>query len=371
METILIVEDEGDILLLLRQLLSSKWKVVAARNGREAVTMNEKEKPRMILMDIMMPVMDGISAIEIIRRDYDSARLPILVLSAIGDKKKFIEAFQAGANDYIPKPFNKTELLARVEVNLKAARLTGELEAKNHRLLEEKKLARRIQEGILPIQPRLHSLEIACFYRASDKIGGDFFDVRENERTVHIMIGDVSGHGTSSALLMAACKGILHTLGLSSDSPVDIVEKANAIMLEMVGNSGMFSTLIYLCLDKNTNEIEMVSAGHNPAYIIGKTEIHELPSTGLPLGFYPQSSWNTRRRTLRSDETVVLYTDGLIETRDATGRMFGADRLEDLWRRSAARKPAEIVDETVQKTDGFCQGRFQDDVTLLAFKRKD
>ncbi len=370
MKKILIVEDEPDILLLLCQLLKNNYSVITASNGMEAIKENQDQRPDLILMDIMMPIMDGISAIRVIRQNKHRAVLPILVLSAIGDKKKFVEALSAGANDYIPKPFHKSELLARIEVNLRVAELSRELDRKNRQLVEEKKLARRIQEGILPIQPQISSLEAACLYRASDEIGGDFFDIWEKENTVHIMIGDVSGHGTGSALLMAACKGILHTLGQTSDSPLEIVKKANEMVFEMTGNSGMFSTLVYICLDKHTNEMQMTSAGHNPVYIIGKKGIQGMSSTGLPLGFNQHCSWNSHRMVLQPDETVVLYTDGLTESYHNPKNMFGNDRLENVLRQSDSRTPQQIINDVFEQVETFCEGQFQDDVTLLAFKKR-
>ena len=127
-----------------------------------------------------MPVMDGITAIKTIRQDHDESLLPILVLSAVGEKETCVASFDVGANDFILKPFHKNELLARISVHLQVAQLTRELASKNRRLMEEKTLARRVQLGLLPRGPVCDDLEIESFYRPSDQIGGDFFDTCSN-----------------------------------------------------------------------------------------------------------------------------------------------------------------------------------------------
>ena len=228
MQHILIVDDNASNRKVLVHLLQRDYAVTMAQNGLEAVELNRDQPFDLILMDLMMPVMDGITAIKNIREDHDGSLLPILVISAVGEKESCVAAFDVGANDFIQKPFHKNELRARISVHLEVAQLTRELARKNRRLMEEKKLARRVQLGLLPRKPVSEDLEMESLYRPSDQIGGDFFDTWSTEDSVTIVLGDVSGHGTASALITAAGKSLFRLIGEKADSPVELVSAANS-----------------------------------------------------------------------------------------------------------------------------------------------
>jgi sigma-B regulation protein RsbU (phosphoserine phosphatase) len=370
MDRILVVDDNASNRKVLVRLLQKNYEVTTAENGLEAVELNRPEPFDIILMDLMMPVMDGITAIENIRKDHDKSRLPILVISAVGEKERWLAAFDVGANDCIQKPFHKNELRARITVHLQVAHLTRELASKNHRLMEEKKLARGVQLGLLPRGLGCEDLEMESFYRPSDQIGGDFFDTCSSGDGIHIVLGDVSGHGTASALIMAAAKSLFRLIGEKVESPVDIISEANARLCEMTGQRGMFVTAVCAHYDRSSGELSMVSAGHNPVFILHANGMETIESTGTPLGFFPDSTWQEVRRSLEPNDLFFLYTDGLTEARRDVSDLFGEERLQEMLTANRSAAPRDIIESVFKEVEAFCGNGFDDDVTMLAVRRR-
>jgi sigma-B regulation protein RsbU (phosphoserine phosphatase) len=369
MDRILVVDDSASNRKVLVRSLQQDYDVTTAENGLEAVELNRREPFDLILMDLMMPVMDGITAIKTIRQDHDESLLPILVLSAVGEKETCVASFDVGANDFILKPFHKNELLARISVHLLVAQLTRELASKNRRLMEEKTLARRVQLGLLPRGPVCDDLEVESFYRPSDQIGGDFFDTCSNGDGVHIILGDVSGHGTASALIMAACRSVFRLIEEKVDSPAEIITEANTRICEMTGQCGMFVTGVCARYDKVSGEMNVVSAGHNPVFILRDSGIDTIESTGTPLGLFPENAWQVTQRHLGPGDVLFLYTDGLVEAHREDGEQFEEERLMkalNAWRNGT---PRELIEGVFQDVEVFCDGTFDDDVTMLAVRR--
>jgi sigma-B regulation protein RsbU (phosphoserine phosphatase) len=369
MDRILVVDDNPSNRKVLVSLLKKDYAVTTAENGLEAVELNRIQPYDIILMDLMMPVMDGITAIENIREAHDKSLLPILVISAVGEKEKWLAAFDVGANDFIQKPFHKNELRARVTVHLQVARLTRELARKNQRLMEEKKLARGVQLGLLPRGLGCEDLEMESFYRPSDQIGGDFFDTCSSTDGVHIVLGDVSGHGTASALIMAAAKSLFRLIGEKLDCPVDIISEANLRLCEMTGQRGMFVTAVCAHYDRSSGELSVVSAGHNPVFILHANGLETVESTGTPLGLFPDSAWQEMRRSLEPNDLFFLYTDGLTEARRDVSDFFGEERLQEILAANRSATPRDIIQGVFRKVEAFCGNGFDDDVTMLAVRR--
>jgi len=365
----MIVDDSVAICKTLQRLLDKEYEVSTAQNGKIAVEMVCTTPPDLILMDVMMPEMDGITATKVIRENYQKTFLPIIMLSAAGEKEKWTEALNAGANDFVPKPFHQSELLARIKTHLQIAELTNKLTRKNAQMEDEKILARKVQESILPHNLDFSGMEIETFYRACSQIGGDFFDVWERNSVIHFLIGDVSGHGTASALLMAAWKGVLYSLGQSVLTPLETVTVANRLIYEMVSDNGMYLTLAYVVFDKNTKELQVISAGHPPLYLVHKQQIQRIPATGMALGWFPQADWEVKRFPFEKGDLLFFYTDGVTEAQNSEGKMFGGNRLQALLRQHSE-DPRQLVRSIIQTVEQFCDKKFEDDVTLMVIKKE-
>ncbi len=370
MKKILVVDDSSAIRKMVDYHLAQeqKYEILMVENGELAVEKVMKELPDLVLMDLMMPKMDGITATREIRKNPDCDTMPIVLLSAVGNKTKWVEALKAGANDFIAKPYEKAELIARIDTHLKVSGLTQELALKNRLLEKEKELAHKVQESILPQNLKFDGLELETIYQPSDQIGGDFFDAWKNNEMFHFLVGDVSGHGTAAALLMAAIKGIFQSLGQTLSDPLKTVTAVNSLLCKMAGDSGMFLTLVFVSFEKEKNELQIISAGHNPVFLKNGQTFQAIESTGPALGWSTDDRWDVISSPFASGDRLFLYTDGLTEAQNKVGEFYGEERLLKFLEENNSSET--IGQKTFQELSSFCGGKFNDDLTIFAIQRK-
>jgi PAS domain S-box-containing protein len=238
---------------------------------------------------------------------------------------------------------------------------------KNLQLENERTLAHKVLEYILPQQFELPGFSTAIMFCPSDEIGGDFFDAWSNGDYTHFLIGDISGHSTSAALMMAVSKGMFRSLGYTMIDPVEIVGIANRMLCPMMLDSRMFLTLVYVLYDRRDNSVCIVSAGHNPVYHLDGSEITTIDSTGPAIGWDPEDSWESVRCRFDPGMLLLLYTDGLTEAKDSAGLEFGKKLPSEL---AVFRSPQAFVDGIFDAAEKFSNGNFEDDVTIFVIGRE-
>ncbi len=372
---VLVADDDPLVRDMIAIILQDEgYRVDTAENGAEALKkFSSGEDVGLIVSDMNMPEMDGLSLIRAVRDRGDD--VPIIILTGNSEVTTAIQALKTGASDYILKDENIQETIGiAVEKALEKhflrkqnQLLQEELARKNEKLEHEKVLAQKVQKNILPRDLRFPGFEVGSFYRPSDKIGGDFFDAWENSGRVHFLIGDVSGHSTSSALIMAVSKGILQSLGHTLTDPREIVRTANRMICNIVSDSGMFLTLLYGVFDRSRDELTVVSAGHNPVYLVKGGEVTSLDSTGAVIGWDPDDTWDATTADFSDGTSLVLYTDGLTEVKNQAGTEFGEEGLEALL--GDLQPVGDLIDRIVRSVETFCASDFHDDLTLFILKR--
>lgn len=372
---ILVVDDDSFVAEMLAVILESDgFQVKTAGHGREALEkLHEFPEICLVISDMNMPEMNGLELIEAIRGG--NSDVPIIILTGNSQISVAISALDKGANDYLLKDENiqdtisisVSKVLEKHQLKLKNIQLMESLAQKNRAMEKEQVLASKVQANILPIKLQLAGFQTGIYYQPSNQIGGDFFDALEKEESIHFLIGDISGHSTSSALVMAVCNGMFRSLGQTMDNPLEIVTAANRMLCQMLMDSGMFLTLAYMTLDRKNNVLRVVSAGHNPVYLFTCGDIQEIESTGPVLGWDPDDEWETLEFQFQSGSTLFLYTDGLVEARNFAGEEFESRLVEFLTGFDAA--PAELVTDLLKEVSGFCGGSFDDDLTMFAIKR--
>ena len=372
---ILIVDDDLVILRLLCRILTiNGFAVATASNGQEGLRVfGDLPDCQLIISDLNMPVMDGTELIREIRtQGFD---VPIIVLSANHEITIALDALNSGANDYVSKDQNlRKTLMISVErvmekrrLELKNRQLMEDIALKNRQLEHEMLLAQKVQENILPKNLNLPGFQTGTFYRPSNRVGGDFFDALDCGDRVHFLIGDISGHNTSSALIMAVCKGMFRSLGQSMGDPLEIVTAANQMLCPLLMENGMFLTLIYLTVERATGMLRLVSAGHNPVYLISNGAITEISSGGPVLGWDPDDVWAPVEHSFLPGDILFLYTDGLVESKNAANVPF-EDRL--VGRLLAQREtPSMLTERLVAELTAYTGGVFEDDITLFTIGR--
>ncbi|HIE02287.1 MAG TPA: response regulator, partial [Thiotrichaceae bacterium] len=213
---ILVVDDTpANLRLLIGILREVGYKVRPANNGQRALTSIEKESPSLILLDIMMPDMDGYQVCEHLKAHEETRDIPVIFISALNETFDKVKAFSVGGVDYITKPFQAEEVLARVETHLKWHELQRQLQKENLRMRAELEVSRRLQQMLLPTEKELQQidgLDIACFMEPAAEVGGDYYDVLSQDGRVFIGIGDVTGHGLESGALAIMVQSSIRTL---------------------------------------------------------------------------------------------------------------------------------------------------------------
>lgn len=372
-QKILIIDDTPANIQILNEVLQRNYAIFFATSGLDALRIGQKEIPDLILLDIMMPEMDGYEVCERFKADPRTHQIPVIFITSMSDEEDEAKGLECGAIDYITKPISPAIVTSRVRNHLQLKRQRDELEElsmelvdKNRQLENERSLAHKVLENILPRQFDLPDFTTAVIFRPSDQLGGDFFDAWSDGDFSHFLIGDISGHSTSAALMMAVSKGIFRTLGNTMTDPVAIVRAANRMLCPMMLDSQMFLTLVYVLFDRRDSTMAIVSAGHNPVYLLGGKEIVAIDSTGPVIGWDEADTWDTVSSPFDPGMLLFLYTDGLSEARDAAGKEFDEQLLIEL---ANVRTPQDFADEIFATAERFNAGTFADDVTIFAIAR--
>ncbi|MEQ9448491.1 MAG: SpoIIE family protein phosphatase, partial [Rhodospirillaceae bacterium] len=238
-------------------------------------------------------------------------------------------------------------------------------------------LACEVQQKLLPKSPpQIPNIEIAGRCAYSEDVGGDYYDFIQFPMTsggqrVGIVVGDVVGHGVVAALTMTAVRALLRSHA-SDGSDLSAVMNAVNRHVAADASGGRFITLVYLVIDSNPRRIRWISAGHGPTllYDVKNDTFDELPIEDIPLGIRP--NWAFRecgREGWPEPAVLVMGTDGIWETRDASGATFGKPRLKQLIRAYAHLSAEDICDKVVEQLRAFAGDEPQrDDITLVVVK---
>jgi serine phosphatase RsbU (regulator of sigma subunit)/anti-sigma regulatory factor (Ser/Thr protein kinase) len=238
------------------------------------------------------------------------------------------------------------------------------------RLEQEMRVATLIQQQFLPRElPQLRDWQVAAYYGPARAVGGDFYDfIALPDGRIGIVVGDVTDKGVPAALIMARTQSVLRGEAPRFMSPAKVLERANEILLpEMPAR--MFVTCLYMILEPETGKVVYANAGHNLPYVRTADEVMELRATGMPLGLLPGMDYPEHEAVLAPGESVLLYSDGLVEAHDRAGDMFGFPRLRELM---ATELPgSELLDHLLDELHGFVGKGWdqEDDITLVALQR--
>ena len=247
----------------------------------------------------------------------------------------------------------------------------------NIRLIElekELRIARHIQQGLLPgAPPKVAGLELAGTCEPAKNVGGDYYDFiqREKEGNVGILIADVSGHNVASALMMAVARSALRGEFRTSDDPGRILEKVNGFLYEDLTRAEQFLSILCMVYEPAGRKLRYASAGHNPALLHRAAEdsCRFLDTDGLLSGVLEGVSYSTREVELAEGDSVLLYTDGLVEAQNAKGEMFGTSRLAEVFCRASDRPAREALDRIFDAIYRFSGDRSgADDMTMVVLK---
>jgi serine phosphatase RsbU (regulator of sigma subunit) len=239
---------------------------------------------------------------------------------------------------------------------------------------EELMMAATIQHAMLPSTNEAFfedRCEIESYYRAATSIGGDFYDIFEyGENRLAFFIADVAGHGPSAALIVAMIKTILFNEKKDYPSPSLMMQRLNDKIIQII-EGGRFVTAFFCVADFNDKSLTYSSAGHPPPFLLRKNEdaAKILSTMGSFVGVYEEITFGEERIELKSGDKVILYSDGVFETFNKKGEMYGMKRLKEVINKSRSASPKEIVKNLLHDTDDFWDGESdRDDIAVLAIE---
>ena len=373
---ILLVDDTPDNLRLLTQTLSEHgYQVRAVTSGQRAVESAQSSPPDLVLLDIRMPEMDGIMVCERLKQDPRTRDIPVIFISAIDEIEDKVRAFAAGGVDYVTKPFQVEEVLARTQTHLALRRLQRRLEEVNQRFERELLLAAKMQASFLPRgMPEIPGWELAADLRPARETSGDFYSLfRLPQGRIGILIADVVDKGVPAALLMAMSLSIISAHAEdSSDAPDQVLRKASASLIRHVGG-GQFVAVFYGVLQPSTGRLTYCNAGHPAPILIrcGDSPRENLALSGPPIGLIEDAEWTLGETEIARGECLVLFTDGVTDAESPAGDFFDRHRLEALLAAGAPRSATQLTSAILAEVETFVAGAPQfDDMALMVVRRQ-
>jgi phosphoserine phosphatase RsbU/P len=384
---ILIVDDEPyNVDYLEQELQELDYHTVSAANGQEALDRVQAESPDLILLDIMMPVMDGFEVLSRLKANPATRDLPVIVISANTDLKSMVRGIQMGAEDYLPKPFEDTLLRARITSSLEKKRLRDLEQLYTKSMERELEIGRKIQKGFLPSSlPKIEGWEIAAYFKAAHEVAGDFYDAFVlPDGNLACVVGDVCDKGVGAALFMTLFRSLVrvtattdvhremnHIVNLPSAERLQhIVSFTNNYISETHFDANMFATLFVGILNPLNGTLTYANCGNERPIRGGAgkdTEI--LEATGPVVGLFPWAKFAIKETCVEEGDMLLVFTDGVPDARNEANQEFGKEPV--LRRMNQCRMSATtLLEEIVADLQAFIGTAEQfDDITLLAVRR--
>ncbi|OHD66506.1 MAG: hypothetical protein A2176_03925 [Spirochaetes bacterium RBG_13_51_14] len=367
---ILVVDDDPvNLQVLENQLTVNNYAVLKSTSGADALDkINTGLNPDLVILDIMMPKMSGLEVSRILRERYPLFELPIIMLTAKGRISDIASGLDAGANDYLPKPFDKAELLARVKTLIRLKKAVDE----NKRLTsikQEIELARKIQLSTIPKNlPRLAGISIAAKYIPMKSIGGDFYDFHQvDEKRFGVLIADISGHGVPAAIIASMVKITFSILADIADRPDRLLNEMNRILTGNIENQ--FATAGYAFIDREKMTLSCARCGHEPLLHFRKSgdQVHEYTPAGRIIGMSRNNNCEVHETDIEPGDRIVLYTDGITDAYNKDREIFGIKLLKKTILRSRELPALELIESLtglLRRWRGIDE-EFDDDVTIV------
>ena len=397
---ILIVDDNATNRdLLSRQVEAQGYQIGVAADGQQAIAKIKTGAYDLILLDIIMPGIDGYQVLKWIRAGA-WRHIPTIMISALDEIDSVVKCIEMGAADYLTKPFNPTILKARLRACLEQKRLRDRessyleqlataneqisklnscLQAENTRLSTELEVTQRLQMMLLPKEKELsqiEGLEIAGFMEPADEVGGDYYDVLQHHGRITIGIGDVTGHGLESGVLMLMVQTAVRTLMENNETdPKKFFEVLNRTIYKNVQRMDSDKNLS-LCLVDYHQGILSLSGQHEEMLVVRSGGVVERVDTidlGFPIGLEETIEDFVFQAQIRLNpgDVVILYTDGITEAENHLGLHYGLDSLcaivQQHWQDSAHGIRQKVIQD-LRSHIGV--EKVYDDITLVVLKQK-
>ena len=371
--TILIAEDSAADRLLLSTIVRRQGhEVLTAANGAEAVEVFRQQQPHLVLMDAMMPVMDGFQAAQQIKVLAGETLVPIIFLTSLTESEALARCLEAGGDDFLAKPYNQVILAAKIKAMDRLRRLQAtvlqqrDLIARHHDyLLNEQRVAKAVfdkvaHSGCLSA-PNIRYLQSPYALFNGDLLLAAYTPAGD----MHVLLGDFTGHGLPAAVGAMPLAEVFYGMTAKGYGLAETLREMNA-KLKRILPVDMFCCATLLCLSFQRRSVEVWNGGMPDGYLhrIATGEREPLAARHLPLGVLSPQAFDDRTEvhSMAVGDRVFLLSDGVIDTSDANDQLFGVERLQRVF--AASREPDRLFDDIEEALRDF-RGEARDDVSMV------
>lgn len=372
--TILIAEDSAADRLLLASIIRRQGhQVLTVSNGAEAIEVFARERPQLVLMDALMPVMDGFEAARQIKQLAGEALVPIIFLTSLRESEALAQCLDAGGDDFLPKPYNPLILAAKINAMDRLRRLQAtvlqqrDLIARHHEhLVHEQRAAKAVfdkvaHSGCINAAPNIRYLQSPYALFNGDLLLAAYTPSGD----MHVLLGDFTGHGLPAAIGAMPLAEVFYGMTAKGYGLTQTLREMNA-KLKRILPVDMFCCATLLCLSAQRRAVEVWNGGMPEGYVheVATGRRTPLMSRHLPLGVLSAEAFDdsTEVWPMALGDRVFLLSDGVLDTADANDQLFGAERLQQVF--AANREPDRLFEDIEQALAAF-RGQARDDVSMV------
>ncbi len=377
MSKVLIVDDDAiNRMILEGMLVKEGHEVLQAENGQQAIDSFIQDQPEMILMDIMMPVMNGYDATEKIKELAGDKFIPIIVLTAMTDESELVKCVNSGADDFLTKPFSHSILIAKIfslmrmqDLYQTISQQRDEIELNRKILAEEQEKAARIYKR-MTAKDEIDGLSLHSHMSPMSIFNGDMLlKARSPDGTTYVFLTDATGHGLPAALASFPVRDIFYTMVGKGCSTIEIIEEMNSKLVEALPvEFFLCGAMLIISADHKTYQ---VWNGGLPEVVVYRPANHQIIETvksgNLPLGIASADSFvvQLKKVEVETGDSIIIYSDGATEAQRGEGEYFGEERFMNAILSSSEN---QIIDTVLKSISDYCGDNSQtDDVSLIEY----
>ena len=367
---ILVIDDSKLNRAVIKKVLTDiGMNIVEANDGIEGLEKLENLKFDLVLVDIIMPRLDGFGFLSKFKNVIGDDFIPVILMTGSDDLNSKIKGLRIGADDFLIKPLNEKELVARVFSLIRLKSMHQELYQKNELIKRELEAAKKVQQYIIPKDfSHIQYPKISGRYIPIEEIGGDYFDcfvLPENK--YGFLMADVTGHGIAAALVMSMSRMIFSIYASQYDSPDKLMQVVNNQMRGLLLDY-QYITAFYTIFDAKTMKLNLTNAGHVlPLYFrASKNKVISLDAFGWFIGIADNSEYETKYLLVEKGDRLFLFTDGITEIKNYKGEEFGEKRLAQFIKGNILLKGDDFCETLLKEINTFANlDERNDDIAFL------
>lgn len=375
-KSILIVDDTPENIDVLDGILNEDYRIFVATNGPTALKLAKKNIPDLILLDVMMPEMDGYEVCEKLKEDEDTKKIPVVFVTAKTEVESEIKGFSLGAVDYITKPISPPIVQARVKTHLTIQNLVTQLEKDkiivenaNKQMMTDQEMAKAIYDKMVK-KWCMELPNVKYLLKPMEVFAGDLMLVNKADNgNIYIMLGDFTGHGLIASVGVMPTSEIFYSMSRKGYDLSSIMLEINSKLHGSLP-TGVFCAACAFQVNPKNNLIQLWN-GWNPECLLldkeGKIK-HKFESKHMPLALQSQKNFDPSLEVmfLEEGDRLFVYSDGITEAKSTEGKMFEGDGVEAVFVEHKDKNTyfEEILSRVEKFSEGVPQG---DDISLIEY----